>query len=157
MVSQRRHWLQCVDHLTIFPEFLLHSSLCPFEDHSSSSRKLAIPNSFGQRSYKLWSWLILAAFLQFLHILSYPIFRKVMPFFFRELQTVFNQPCFFSFAFWKLPLIRSFNRMRCFSVVTFRPCLHIRWFRGLALVIAIFIELNVEDSLTTMGRTLVLG
>ena len=46
---------------------------------------------------------------------------------------------------------------RCFSVVTFRPCLHIRWFWGLALVIAIFIELNVEDSLTTMGRTLVLG
>ena len=149
----------------IFRIFTLFVSL-PFEDHSSSNRKLAIPIFFSQRTFKFWSWLILAAFLQFLRILSYPIFRKALLFFIRKLQTrsyklvlqtsvttSFHLPCFFSFAFWKLPLIRSFSSIRCFSFVTFRPWLHIRLLWGLALVIAISIALYVEDSLTNMGRT----
>ena len=70
----------------IFRIFTLFVSL-PFEDHSSSNQKLVIPIFFSQGTFKFWSWLILAAFVQFLHILSYPIFRKALLFFIRKLQT----------------------------------------------------------------------
>ena len=78
------------------------------------------------------------------YILFYPIFRKALPFcnklavcntlmkkgsafeildkiiyIFRSplLFTLFHQPCFFSFAFKRLLLIRSFTRIRCFFLL----------------------------------------